>query len=52
MPKCVIIIGKLASMKEKEISAFENFRNSLNNIIIMTFDELHKRIVDLIKLIS
>lgn len=52
MPKCVIIIGKLASMKEKEISAFENFRNSLNNIIIMTFDELHKRIVDLIKLLS
>lgn len=52
MPKCVLIIGKISSMQGKEVAAFENFRNSLNNITIMTFDELYERIVDLIRLLT
>ena len=52
-PKCIVIIGKLSSLDcEQKISAFENYRNSLNNVIIITFDELYERISDLISLLS
>ena len=51
-PKCVIIIGKISSMTTGEVSAFENFRNSLSNISILTFDELYQRIMDLIAVLS
>lgn len=51
-PKCVVIIGKISSMTTGEVSAFENFRNSLSNISILTFDELYQRIMDLIELLS
>lgn len=51
-PKCVVIIGKIASMDSTQIDAFENFRNSLNNVQILTFDELHQRIINLIAILS
>ena len=51
-PKCVVIIGKIASMDSTQIAAFENFRNSLNNVQILTFDELHQRIINLIAILS
>ena len=51
-PKCVVIIGKISSMNQKEISAFENFRNSLNNVVVITFDELYNRIDELIDLFT
>lgn len=51
-PKCIVIIGKLAEMTSEQIDAFENFRNSLNNVIILTFDEIYQRIVDLINIFS
>ncbi|MGB4093060.1 MAG: Shedu immune nuclease family protein [Ruminococcus flavefaciens] len=52
-PKCVVVIGKLSSLDSKQkISAFENYRNSFNNVIIITFDELYERISDLISLLS
>lgn len=51
-PKCVVIIGKISNMDFNQIAAFENFRNSLNNVLILTFDELHQRILDLISIIS
>ena len=51
-PKCVVIIGKISSMTTGEVSAFENFRNSLSNISILTFDELYQRIMDLIAVLS
>ena len=43
--KIVLIIGSIGSIKElnncnEKIQQFELFRNSLNNIIIITFDEL------------
>lgn len=50
--KCVVIIGKIKSMNPSQIAAFENFRNSLNNTLIVTFDELYQRIIDLIELFS
>lgn len=51
-PKCVVIIGKLSTLATDHIAAFENFRNSLSNILILTFDELYQRIVDLISVLS
>jgi hypothetical protein len=51
-PKCIVVIGKMSTMAPKEIAAFENFRNNLNNIQIVTFDELYKRIKELISVFS
>lgn len=51
-PKCVVIIGKMSGMNSGQIAAFENFRNSLNNILVITFDELYQRILDLITILS
>ena len=51
-PKCVVIIGKMSGMNSGQIAAFENFRNSLNNILVITFDELYQRIIDLITILS
>lgn len=51
-PKCVVIIGKMASLTPGQVAAFENFRNSLSNLLILTFDELYQRIVDLISVLS
>lgn len=51
-PKCVVIIGKITSLNSGQLSAFENFRNSLNNLLILTFDELYRRIMDLISVLS
>lgn len=51
-PRCIVVIGKLSTMSKTEIAAFENFRNSLNNILVITFDELHQRIVNLITAIE
>ena len=51
-PKCVVVIGKLSSLNPGQVAAFENFRNSLSNLLILTFDELHQRIVDLIEVLS
>lgn len=50
-PKCVVIIGKLLGLTTDQVAAFENFRNSLSNIIILTFDELYQRIKDLISVL-
>ena len=50
-PKCVVIIGRLSLLTSDQIAAFENFRNSLSNITILAFDELHQRIVDLISVL-
>ena len=46
-PKCVVIVGKLAGMSPNEKATFENYRNSLNNIEIITFDEILQRLIDL-----
>ena len=51
-PKCVVIIGKMASLTPGQVVAFENFRNNLSNLLILTFDELYQRIVDLIAVLS
>ena len=42
----------MASLTPGQVAAFENFRNSLGNVLILTFDELYQRIVDLMSVLS
>ncbi len=52
-PKCVVVIGKISLLADTDqIGAFENFRNSLNNVTIITFDELYQKIIDLMEILS
>ena len=46
-PKCAVIIGKIGQLTPAQVGAFENYRNSLNNIEIITFDEILQRLKDL-----
>ena len=49
-PKCFLIIGKIDSLNESQIAALENYRNSLFNVTIITFDELIQRTKDMLTL--
>lgn len=46
-PKYVVVIGKISTLNAKQQKAFELYRNSFNNLTIITFDELHQKICDL-----
>ena len=46
-PKCVVVIGKISTLNAKQQKAFELYRNSFNNLTIITFDELHQKTCDL-----
>lgn len=48
-PQCVVIIGKLSPLNVKEIAAFENYRNILSGVTIMTFDEVYLRIKSIVE---
>ena len=58
-PKCVILAGCLSQFVDSngfsnrdKLSSFENFRNNLNGISILTFDELLQRVEDLISILD
>lgn len=51
-PKCVVIIEKIASLTPEQVAVFENLRNSLSNLLVLTFDEFYQRIMDLISVLS
>ena len=51
-PKCVVVIGKVGSLTVDQINTFENYRNSLSNVTVITFDELRMRVCDMIQLYS
>lgn len=47
-----LLIGRISAMDVDEVAAFERFRNSLNNVTVVTFDELYTRITGLITMLS
>ncbi len=49
-PKCYVIIGSIADLQQNEIEMFENYRSSLLNVSVVTFDELLGKINDMIEL--
>jgi len=51
-PKCCVIIGKTSDLTQDQINTFENYRNSLSNVTIITFDELRTRISDMLQLFN
>lgn len=58
-PNCVIIAGNTSEftttsgkLDRTKLSTFENFRNSLNGIVIVTYDELLQKIKDLISILK
>ena len=51
-PECVVVIGKISSLSKDEIEAFELYRNSLNGVTVITFDELYQRIQGLIDILG
>lgn len=51
-PKCFLIIGKIHGLDKTQIAALENYRNSLTNVTIITFDELIQRTKDMVAIFS
>lgn len=51
-PKCVVVIGKISNLNDAQKAAFENYRNNLSNITIIAFDELLRKIENLIEILS
>lgn len=49
-PKCLVVIGKMSSLEKEKIEALEIYRSNLNNVIILTYDELFKRINDMLNI--
>jgi len=50
--KALIIIGKHSALSEKQLHAFEMFRNNCKDVEIITFDELHRKIESLLKIMT
>lgn len=52
-PQCVVVIGATGQLDTRtKKSSFENFRNSLNGITILTYDELLAKLDDIIGILS
>ncbi len=49
-PKCIIIVGKIDSLKKKQIKSFELLRSNLKDVEIITFDELFERINSILQI--
>jgi hypothetical protein len=43
-PKCLVIIGSISALPKDGIRTFDTFRNSLQGVEIVTFDELFKKL--------
>ena len=58
-PQCVIIIGNTSELEgsngsfdRDKLSSFENFRNCLTGIVVITYDELLQRVKDTVALLD
>ncbi|MBT2254810.1 Shedu immune nuclease family protein [Priestia megaterium] len=51
-PVSVLIVGKIAELDEKKLQSFELYRKEMKNVVIITFDELFKKVKLLLKLLS
>ncbi len=47
-PNCFVLIGKLNGLNLNQIAAIENYRSTIGNVIIITYDEMIRRIKDLL----
>ncbi|WP_369888458.1 Shedu immune nuclease family protein [Bacillus halotolerans] len=51
-PICVVIAGKLDELDKTRLQSFELYRKEMKNILIITFDELFKKVSLLLQLLS
>ena len=53
-PQCAVIIGKASEFggNERKISAFESYRHALNEVTVITYDEILERIISLIDILK
>lgn len=53
-PKCILICGafEMNKLNDQQIESFDNFRNNVDNVSIITFDELFKKAEILIELLE
>src|SRR5438105_6903600 len=42
-PRCIVLIGRVSTLKNDEVTSFELFRNQLANAQIIGFDELYDK---------
>src|SRR5690625_1291181 len=43
-PQCILIVGNLETLDDYERKSFELYRKEMNNVIIITYDELFKKV--------
>jgi hypothetical protein len=48
--KCIVIIGQVSSLKKSQLKSFELFRNNNKDVEVVTFDELQKKISNLLSI--
>lgn len=52
-PKCIVIAGMISTLSQTGMmSTFENFRNTLSGVTIVTYDELLRRVEDMINVMK
>lgn len=49
-PRCLLVIGTIQNLDKKQLKSFELFRNSYPEVHIITFDELHSKLDNLLKI--
>lgn len=49
-PKCIVVIGCISDLSSAQTATLERYRNTLSNVLIITFDELLQKINDTISL--
>ncbi len=51
-PKCLVITGNTEQLNKEEIRSFELFRNNLNGVEIVTYDELFQKVESLLSIMQ
>lgn len=51
-PKCIVVIGKVATLAADQLTSFELFRNQLANAQIVGFDELYYKTRNLVDVLE
>lgn len=51
-PHCVVITGKLDGLEHNKLKSFELYRKEMKNVIIVTYDELFKKVELLLELLA
>jgi len=51
-PQCVVIAGKLEGLDKNQLQSFELYRKEMKNVLIITYDELFKKVQLLLELLA